>query len=217
MYHYVDVTPPAAGPYSAGLTVPTRQFQAEMNYLAANGYHPVTLEQVYAAMAGGSPLPTKPVALTFDDGGLDNFTVAFPILQEHHFRATFFVITGFVGKPVCMSWDQLREMYAAGMAIESHTVHHPDLRTLDPAGLAQELSQSRATLMDELGETPIALAYPSGAYDQAVVAATAAAGYLVAVTTHPGRVVSPLAAYTWPRLRVSPDESLNLFAKELAG
>ena len=100
MYHYVDAAPPPAGPYAAGLTIPTAQFRAQMNYLAAGGYHPVTLQQIYAAMAGLSSLPAKPVALTFDDGGLDDYTSAFPILQSHRFVATFFVITGFVGKPI---------------------------------------------------------------------------------------------------------------------
>jgi len=68
MYHYIDATPPPAGPYAAGLTVLTAQFEAQMDYLASNGYHTVTLEQIYAAMAGLSPLPANPVALTFDDG-----------------------------------------------------------------------------------------------------------------------------------------------------
>ena len=77
MYHYVDFSSPPAGPYAAGLTVPTAQFGAEMDYLARNGYHPVLLEQVYAAMAGLQTLLAKPVALTFDDGGRDDFTASY--------------------------------------------------------------------------------------------------------------------------------------------
>ena len=130
MYHYVDDAPPVLGPDAGGLTVRTRAFELQMDFLAKNGYHTVTLEQVYAAMAGLISLPAKPVALTFDDGGLDDYTVAFPILHSHHFVATFFVITGFVGGSNTMSWNQLRAMQLNGMAIESHTVRHADLTTV---------------------------------------------------------------------------------------
>ena len=103
MYHYVDAEPPLDSPYADGLTVRTPDFEAQMDYLADKGYQPVTLDQVYAAMAGLTTLPAKPVVITFDDGGTDNYTVAYPILREHGFVATFFVITGMVGKDGTMT------------------------------------------------------------------------------------------------------------------
>jgi peptidoglycan/xylan/chitin deacetylase (PgdA/CDA1 family) len=215
MYHYVDAAPPPAGPYAAGLTVPTAQFEAQMDYLAANGYHSVTLEEIYASMAGLTLLPAKPVALTFDDGGLDDYTVAFPILQSHHFVATFFVITGFVGKPICITWSDLQKMQEAGMAVESHTVNHLDLRSLTPARLQDELAQSDRSIETELERAPIALAYPAGAYNPAVIAAAGEAGYRLAVTTHPGETLDPRHPYEWPRIRIGPRLSLAGFAKEL--
>jgi peptidoglycan/xylan/chitin deacetylase (PgdA/CDA1 family) len=184
-----------------------------MDYLEKNGYHTVTLEQIYAAMAGMAELPTKPVVITFDDGGLDDYTVAFPILRAHHFTATFFVITGFVGKSICVSWQDLRAMRADGMEIESQTVRHPDLTTVSSTRLSQELSDSRTALVQNLNETPIALAYPSGAFNQQVEAAVREAGYLVAVTTRPGRVLNPGSSYAWPRLRVASDLSITGFAR----
>jgi len=218
MYHYVDHTPPDTGPAAAGLTVSPREFGAQLDYLAAEGYHPVTIAQVYAAMTGGARLPSRPVAITFDDGGSDNHGVAFPILREHGFTATFFVITGYVGGRACMTWDQLREMQAAGMDIESHTVSHPDLRTLGAAGLAAELGRSREALATELGAGARFLSYPQGRFDKTVIAAARAAGYLGAVTTrHPGRLLSPISTFVWQRTRVSPGLSLSGFARILDG
>lgn len=217
MYHYVDASPPPTGPYDAGLTVLTAQFKDQMDYLEKNGYHTVTLEQIYLAMAGRAKLPSKPVALTFDDGGLDNYSVAFPILLAHHFTATFFVITGFVGRSVCVSWQDLVVMKAAGMEIDSHTVHHLDLTTLSASRLSEELSQSRAALIQNLGDTPIALAYPSGAFNERVEAAARKAGYLLAVTTQSGRTLRPASSLAWPRLRVASGLSLAGFARLVGG
>lgn len=218
MYHYVDQTPPDTGPAAAGLTVSPEQFEAEMDYLAAEGYHPVTISQLYTAMTGGARLPSRPVAITFDDGGSDNYSVAFPILRDRGLTATFFVITGYVGGRACMTWDQLRQMQAAGMDIESHTVSHPDLRAIGAISLATELTVAREALAKQLGAEGLFLSYPYGRYDETVIAAARAAGHLAGVTTHrPGRLVSPISTFVWQRTRVSPGLSLNGFAHLLEG
>jgi peptidoglycan/xylan/chitin deacetylase (PgdA/CDA1 family) len=218
MYHYVDESPPDAGKYSAGLTVSTATFEAQMDYLAENGYNPVTVAQVYAALSGEGTLPGKPVAITFDDGGKDNYSVAYPILQRHGFRATFFVITGYVGNRLCMTWDQLREMRAGGMDIESHTVWHPDLRRVTPQRLAGEMGQARAMLRRELGTDARFLSYPYGRYNDTVIAAAQAAGYRAAVTTHrPGRLFVPISCYVWQRTNISPRTGMASFARIVAG
>ena len=211
MYHLVDFSPPPAGRWAAGLTVSTADFTAQMEYLARNGFQTVTLEDIYTAMAGGRALPPKPVAITFDDGYMDNYSVAFPILQAHGFVATFFVITGYVGNQACVTWEDLRAMQADGMAIESHTVDHKDLRSVDPQQLKAELAGSRETIAFHLGRTPLVLCYPSGKYDGKVIDAVQAAGYLMAVTTRPGTQLDPVSRYEWPRVRVSPGTSLQGF------
>jgi peptidoglycan/xylan/chitin deacetylase (PgdA/CDA1 family) len=213
MYHYVDDQPPPAGPYADGLTVRTPDFIKELDYLSANGYHPVTLAEIYLAMAGIRQLPEKPVALTFDDGGLDNHEVAFPLLEQHGFVATFFVISGRVGKDGQMGWDQLKEMAKAGMSVQSHSVSHPDLTGLSDARLRAELVDSRAAISEAVDEPGYALCYPSGAYNQRVIQATRQAGYVMAVATDEGVPVTPHATFEITRLRVQPFLPLTSFAK----
>jgi peptidoglycan/xylan/chitin deacetylase (PgdA/CDA1 family) len=215
MYHYVDAEPPVEGPYADGLTCRTPDFEAQMKYLDDKGYHPVTLDQVYASMAGLSTLPTKPVVITFDDGGSDNYTVAYPILREHGFVATFFVITGMVGKDGIMSWEQLREMHHNGMVVGSHSAKHPDLREVSDTRLRAELVDSRAAIQKEVGVAPAVLCYPSGAHDARVMTAAHAAGYRVAVTTTFGKTLEPESCLEWPRVRVSGHEPLDEFAGSL--
>lgn len=213
MYHYVADTPPPKGPYADGLTVRTDDFRAEMQYLTENGYHTVTLADMYLAMAGVQDLPAKPVVLTFDDGGLDNYEVAFRILKEHGFVGTFFVITKTVGGDGQMTWEQLREMAAAGMSIQSHTVAHPDLRGVSAARLESELVDSSQAIEDAIGERSYVLSYPAGAYDDTVIQATKAAGYVMAVATDRGAEGDPSAVHELKRRRVQAHLPLESFAR----
>src|SRR5512141_1956340 len=100
-----------------------------MTYLEARGYHSVVLADVASGAAFRGP--GVPIALTFDDGYEDAFTAAYPILARHGFRATFYIISDFVGRPQYMTWDQVRALAAAGEVIGSHTESHPDLTRLD--------------------------------------------------------------------------------------
>jgi peptidoglycan/xylan/chitin deacetylase (PgdA/CDA1 family) len=212
MYHYVDDEPPPKGPYADGLTVRTPDFVEELEYLVENGYHTVRLSDVYLAMAGVKQLPEKPVALTFDDGGLDNYTVAFDLLREHGQTATFFVIAKTVGGDGQMTWEQLREMAGAGMSIQSHTFSHPDLREISDERLQSELVDSRATIAEAVGEPGYALCYPAGAYDDRVIEAAKAAGYVMAVVTDEGEVLEPEAIFEIRRARVQAYLPLESFA-----
>ena len=215
MYHYVDAEPPPAGPYADGLTVRTPDFIQEMDYIADHGYHTVTLADTYLAMAGLKALPEKPVALTFDDGGLDNYEVAFPILVKHQLRATFFVITKTVGAPGQMTWQQLQEMADAGMSIQSHTVSHPDLPSASDSRLRSELVDSRQAIQQALDRPVYALAYPAGSYSQRVIQAAKAAGYVMAVATSKGAALGPKSVFEITRRRVQAFLPLGSFARLL--
>ncbi len=213
MYHYVDDEPPPMGPYADSLTVRTPEFRRQMEYLVKNGYVTLDLATVYLAMAGDTLPGEKHVAITFDDGGLDNYTHAFPILKEHGLTATFFVITEEIGRPGYMTWDQLREMAQAGMSVQSHTAFHSDLRNTTDSKLKAELAGSRATIAEELGKTAYALCYPAGAYDERTIEAVKQAGYVMALTTKPGKDLEPGRVMELPRVRVSPGMGDEAFAQ----
>ena len=85
MYHHVSTSP-------GMITVSPNNFAAQMAYLAKAGYRTVGAER-FAAYLGGEPLPSKSVVLTFDDGYLDNWVHAHPVLQQHGFTALCFLVT----------------------------------------------------------------------------------------------------------------------------
>lgn len=94
-YHHV--TEPPAGDTS-GLYVTPQQFNDQLAHLRRNGFSPVTLDQVFDHVTGGVVLPHKPVAVTFDDGYLDNWIYAFPLLRHFEIPATLFIITSKIGE-----------------------------------------------------------------------------------------------------------------------
>jgi peptidoglycan/xylan/chitin deacetylase (PgdA/CDA1 family) len=98
-------------------TITPAQFATQMAMLKAAGFHPITAEQ-YARYPGGSAkdLPSRPILITFDDGQLDSYRYADPILAKYGFRATMFVITDPVDEknPYYLRWDELRGMRDSG-------------------------------------------------------------------------------------------------------
>ncbi|MBX6377909.1 MAG: polysaccharide deacetylase family protein [Clostridia bacterium] len=223
MYHKIAVQ----GPPSA-LRVPPQAFARQMAYLACAGYHPVRLSHWWAHVRDGASLPPKPIAITFDDGYEDNWTNALPVLRRHGFPATVFVIAGKLGQTVrwpherghpsarLLTPEQVRTLARLGVEIGSHTLTHPDLRTLAAGRLARELADSRRVLERLTGRPVRVLAYPFGAYDQRVVAAVRRAGYRVAVTTTAGVNTERTDLLTLRRIRVRGTDGLETFAHNLS-
>ncbi|MFZ5823322.1 MAG: polysaccharide deacetylase family protein [Bacillota bacterium] len=196
MYHVI-----APGPNN--LYVPPAELDAHLAYLAREGYQTVTLQQLHAHFQHGDNLPERPVALTFDDGYADFYTAALPLLQKHGMVGTLFVITGKVGQPGYITWQQAQAISAAGMEIGSHTVTHPDLRYLDPRRLRAELGDSRLLLEERLGVSVRFFAYPAGRYSDQTLALMPEL-YWGAVTTHPGVATPCQDVQQWRRIRVGP-------------
>jgi peptidoglycan/xylan/chitin deacetylase (PgdA/CDA1 family) len=78
------------------LFTPLDVFEAQMRLLAEEGWHTIRLDELYAHMARGEGLPEKPVVLTFDDGYLDNYVLAYPIIRKYGHRAVIWMSTDFI-------------------------------------------------------------------------------------------------------------------------
>jgi peptidoglycan/xylan/chitin deacetylase (PgdA/CDA1 family) len=155
------------------LTVGIRQFESHIRYLAEH-YEIVRLEDAVSSHARSIAGPV--VAITFDDGYRDNYERAAPILKKHGVHATFFVTTDHIAENLPfehdrrklgyglpnMSWDQIREMRAAGFSFGSHTARHRNLAQIDTEAAGRELVRSKAALERELGLDRVMFAYPFG-------------------------------------------------------
>ncbi len=197
--------------------MPPEKFDAQMNLLAGQGYHSITLLEMYAYLQKGEPLPTTPVVITFDDGYIDNYQFAFPILKKYGFIGTFFILSGPIdnGNPNYMTWDMVKELSNSGMDIELHSRDHVDLRNRSFQYLVFQIVGGRQTIEAHTGQPIHFMAYPSGKYDAAVLRFLPSADFWGAVTTQNGKVHSLTDALTWTRVRISGRQTIKGFAKTL--
>ncbi|WP_266363627.1 polysaccharide deacetylase family protein [Tellurirhabdus rosea] len=152
------------------LTVSVAQLDEQLGWLKKNGYQSVSLRQVADALNRKSPLPPRPVLLTFDDAYRNNLTHAVPLLLKHRFKATLFVPTAFVGgrnewdggdEPL-MTADELRSLDPAIFEMALHTHRHPNFKHTSVDEIREDVAQNIATFGQlGLSFTPI-LAYPYG-------------------------------------------------------
>ncbi len=215
MYHQLSELGKGAPLLDLTWTVSPQNFQAQMNWLAQQGYRTVTFPQVVAYLKHAQPLPSRPVLITFDDGWLQGYTEAFPVLRQHSFSATYFVYTDAMGRPSSISWEQLQEMSKAGMDVGSHTLSHPHLRQLGTDQAFREIAESRSILERRLNRPVTTFDYPFGEYDSSTVELVKRAGFESAVTIAPGFKQSLEGVFTLRRIRVSYETTLAELAKSL--
>ena len=171
VYHSVDVA--CAPDYRRWMVTPER-FARQMGYLSDNEYNPVSVSQLTSALVAGTPLPPRPVAITFDDGLRDFRIGALPILERFHFVATLYVVASYVGgtsrwlsdlgegnRPM-LGWDELRELDAAGIELGAHSCTHPQLDIIARDAAASEIIDSKRALENGLGRPIRSFAYPHG-------------------------------------------------------
>jgi len=190
------------------------EFAAQMEYLAAAGYHPVTTAELVSSRSG-RPLPRRPVVLTFDDAYTDFYSAALPVLRAHGFRATLYVPTAYVGgttrfnmsvgeqNRAVLSWRALLDIAAEGIEVAAHSHTHPQLDRVPPLVVSDEVHRSRGLLEQTLGLAVDGFAYPFGYWNHAARAAIAAAGYRYACAVDELVTVPGDDLLTLPRLTVN--------------
>jgi peptidoglycan/xylan/chitin deacetylase (PgdA/CDA1 family) len=212
MYHVVSNPQPGA-PYP-DLYTPKSVFAAQMKALAHRGYHGVTLGRLYDYWKRGYALPSKPIVISFDDGYLSHYTKAMPVLKALGWPGVLNLEIDNV-RPGDLTASQVRGLIAAGWEVDSHTITHPDLRTVSDSQLRQELVGSRAFLKKHFHVPANFFCYPAGRYDSRVEAAVQAAGYRAATTTQPG-LASPKSFFTLNRIRVDGADGVSGLLRNLA-
>jgi len=188
MYHHIappEVVPRDMGPLEGwNFTHSPISFETQLVELHQRGYHFVSLDEFVSAIQKHGSEPKKTVALTFDDGWMDNFTYALPILMKLSITATFFCTTNHIYRgerdAKKMAVVQLQELLVSGMTIGGHTRSHPDLTKLSPHLAKEEIAGCKIDLEQALGTEVKYFAYPGGAFNRDVASLAQESGYTAA-------------------------------------
>lgn len=195
------------------LTVSVDTFAAQMRLLKKNGYHTVSLEDTAGWLQSDNVPPRKGVVITFDDGFKNIYTHAYPILEEHGFTATVFLVADFAGKS--NNWSENKEdLHSPLLNAEeiasmphlsygSHTLSHCHLTRLSESEAHEEIVSSRKKLEDQFRVPIHTFCYPYGDYNESLVHLVKQAGYCCACSTRKGNRHGPEERFFLKRIPVT--------------
>ncbi len=190
-----------------------KEFEEQMEYLKEGGYSVITPEELVDAWENKTPLPAKPVVLTFDGGYIDIYKNVLPILQKENFKATVFVVTDYVNLyPNYITWDQAREMQEGGLVnIESRTLSGKDLTKIYYIEkLWDQIYGSKQAIEWYLKKPVKFISFPSGKYTVETEAMCQEVGYRAGFTSAYGLAHKEPKHYILDRISVEGGKSHTL-------
>jgi len=204
-------------------------FVSQMKWLQKNGYRTMDLTEMHSAIEGDRDV-SKVVVITFDDGYQDFLSDGFEIMRQCGFSATIFLATDRIrDNRACiegvdyLTWSEVRELQAGGIRFGSHTVTHPDLRSLGPEQIDYELGCSKETIEQKIGAQVESFAYPFAfpeedkEFTRYMVDALENAGFENGVSTIIGRARKGSNRFFLPRLPVNSWDDHELLRAKLEG
>lgn len=221
-YHKIGA--PSRGAWETWFYVPEGVFREHLRCIRDSGWTPIDAASLVAGLEAPERLPSRAALITFDDGYVSVLRVAMPLLAEAGYPAVMFVPTQYVGttnlfddsvepsEPIC-SWQELRELEAGGISVESHGVSHTSLSALWPEARDEEIATSKRALDNGLDKQVLLFSYPygdSGSHHEATAAALRSYGYRAAFLYAGNPVSIPTSQpFLLPRIAVGPDTNLR--------
>ncbi len=195
-------------------------FEAQMQHLKDTGYTPVTMQELVAILNKQIKGPSKPIAITFDDG-FSGQLKAIDILKKFNYKSTFYIIVGGKASNYCigaerkaenhcgdsyLSWNEIINLSNSGLVeIGSHTIDHLQLSGLSESNQKFQIFESKKILENKLGKPVLSFAYPYGKFNQISINLVRQAGYNNATGVNGSEFQSLDGIFTLNRIRDTKD------------
>lgn len=154
---------------SSDYTVSINAFKEQMKLLADSGYHSVLPDQLFDYLTKGTPLPSKPFMLTFDDTRAEHYTIAAPEMEKYGFKGVYFVMTIPIGRPNYMTSEQIKELSDRGHVIGSHTWDHHNVKQLKGDDWVAQIEKPSQRIQAITGKPVLYFAYPFGVWNDTAI------------------------------------------------
>ena len=204
-------------------------FREHMKYLKDNNFSMITFKDLNnIGWRNRFDKNKKYIIITFDDGYVDNYELAFPILKEFNFKATIFLM----GESTYNEWDvkadgeksfplmsveMIKEMQDYGIEFGAHTFNHPKLNKLSNDEIKHQIVDVKKPLEEKIGREIITFAYPYGILNDYAKKMVEEAGYTFGVATDSGSVCLSDDLYQIRRIAIFPNTNLFSFKRKVKG
>jgi len=223
--------------------VSSKAFETQMRLLSKKAYNVLSVDETLNILKTGKRFPPRAVCITFDDGYRNNYTYAFPILLRHGLRATFYLVTGYIGahrlfawikthdainavnaqnpspnQP--LDWDEVSEMMSHGMEFASHSHTHPNFSDIDLSTVEWEIIESRRQLAINLSSYSNTFACPFGVHGPGVERLKSylkATDFRGAFLGKYGAAGPKTDCFDLPRISIYGGDSINVFKHKIDG
>ncbi|MCK4386497.1 MAG: polysaccharide deacetylase family protein [Candidatus Pacebacteria bacterium] len=199
-------------------TVASVNFEKQLRFLKKKKFNVIKIGDLVKTIQDKKQMLHKTAVLSFDDGYQDNYSVVFPLLKRYNFPVTIFLITDLIGQEGYLNWDEIKEMQQSGFVnFGCHTLSHPKLNQISKERLRAELTESKQIIEKQLGQKCDVFAYPSGCFDNSVVAMVKNAGYQGAFTVREGAIGLKNNIFLLPRLSIDSSTTFSQFLGKISG
>lgn len=178
------------------LAIDPNRFERQLRLLKKLGYRSLAMAELAESIESGRKPSGKRIVITFDDGYLDFYTNAWPLLEKYGFGATVYLVSDYIGGDSSfdkglpsgvgpwklMDYSQIVELQRSGIEFGSHGCQHRALDTLDDTEKHDEVVRSRQELEQKLGQPITAFSYPYAKFQSSDFNLLSEAGYRTAVS-----------------------------------
>lgn len=204
-------------------------FREHLKYLKDNNYETLTFKDLNKiSWRNRFKKNKKYIFLTFDDGYVDNYEIAFPILKEYEFKATIFLMAESTFNEwdvkdsnekifPLMSNEMIKEMQTYGIEFGAHTFNHPKINKISKEEIEYQITESKKVLENKIGEEIITFAYPYGILNSYAKEVAKKAGYTFALATDSGPVCLSSDLFQIRRIAIFPNTNLFSFKRKISG
>ena len=196
------------------LFVTPENFSKQMDYLQNKNYKVISLEELVNGIKSGKKFPRNSVVITIDDGYEDNHKYAYPVLKNHNFPATIFIVSSYIdNNPEYFKKKQMKEMMENGITFGGHTrsnVYLPDIK--DKKVLYDEIAGCKKDIEAILGEKIKFYCYPTGGFTEEIKQMTKDAGFEAACTTNRGISRFNTGLYELKRVKITNSDTNKPFS-----
>ena len=221
MYHRITKMPK----YDQ-LSVDPELFEIQMSFLKDN-FDVISIVEAIDRLKEGTYVGNE-VVITFDDGYIDNYLAALPVLKKYNLPASIFITTEFTDQvrshpryeteqSLHLSWDDVNELTKSNITIGAHTVSHPYLQQISPQDSLREIQMSKLTIENNINLPVDIFCYPSGDYGQRELTYLKQTGYIAALTVSPGVNRQSTNLLELKRTEITNKDDLKYFKRKMSG